>query len=377
MRDRVTAARRPVLAIAVRAIFAFMVIGALVAGIIGGLLRAGLPPPVSGAWLADAVLGHAFLMICAFMGTVIGIERAVAIKHHLAYVAPAAAGLAGLAMLAGRAGVAAWLAVLGASAFVAVNIFVLMRQRAPHTALLLVGALAWLAGNLLFALGAAPLAVIPWWFSFLVLTIAAERLEMTRLMRRRSGAAGSLYATLGSMLAGAALSSVQPQLGGWLYGLALAALALWLIGFDIARRTAAARGLSRYMAICLLLGYGWLAISGLAWVAVAAGHIEARDCALHALGLGFVFSMMLGHAPVILPALARIKLAFGWPFYIPLALLHASLFVRLALAPFDASFKAWGAAGNAAAIALFALTMGSSAWAWRLRHQVRANPASS
>jgi hypothetical protein len=29
-----------------------------------------------------------------------------------------------------------------------------------------------------------------------------------------------------------------------------------------------------------------------------------RDAALHGLGLGFLFSMMLGHAPVILPAVA-------------------------------------------------------------------------
>ena len=33
---------------------------------------------------------------------------------------------------------------------------------------------------------------------------------------------------------------------------------------------------------------------------------------------GFVFSMMLAHAPVILPALARVKLLFGWLFYVPL-----------------------------------------------------------
>ena len=45
------------------------------------------------------------------------------------------------------------------------------------------------------------------------------------------------------------------------WGLALAALlglAIWLMAFDIARRTIAASGLSRYMAACLLAGYAWL-----------------------------------------------------------------------------------------------------------------------
>lgn len=51
--------------------------------------------------------------------------------------------------------------------------------------------------------------------------------------------------------------------------------------------------------------------------------------ALHALGLGFIVSMMLGHAPVILPAIARIKIEFGKFFYLPLVALHLSLIVRL------------------------------------------------
>ena len=83
-----------------------------------------------------------------------------------------------------------------------------------------------------------------------------------------------------------------------------------------------------------------------------------RDVALHALGLGFIFSMMLGHAPVILPALARVKLLFGWFFYVPLAVLHVSLAVRLFFGPFDFRLLSAGAAGNAAAIAVFAADRG-------------------
>ncbi|HET9642888.1 MAG TPA: hypothetical protein VFP68_05935 [Burkholderiaceae bacterium] len=146
----------------------------------------------------------------------------------------------------------------------------------------------------------------PWWFAFLVLTIAAERLEMTRLMRRREGASQALCAIFGIMLLGAVLSAWSGIWGGALYGLSLAGLPIWLMTFDIAWRTVRAQGLSRYMADCLLLGYLWLFIAGAAWMAASFG-LPFRDAALHALALGFVFSMMLGHAPAILPAIARVK----------------------------------------------------------------------
>ena len=352
-----------------RWVFLAVVAALLVMGVIGGLLRAGVVVPVPGdsAWPGRAVSAHAFLMICGFMGTVIAIERAIAVKERLAYAAPAASALAGVLVLAGMPAAAAWLAVLAALAFIAVNVTVISRQRAAHTALLLTGAATWLVGNLLYALGNRPAMVVPWWFSFLVLTIAAERLEMTRLMRRRHGAAATLYACLGLVLTGSAAFAWSPMWGGWLYGLALAGLAAWLVRFDIARRTVATNGLSRYMAICLLLGYAWLAVSGLAWMATSAGF-AARDVALHALGLGFIFSMMLGHAPVILPALARVKLLFGWFFYIPLVILHLSLAVRLFVGPFDFRLLSAGATGNATAILAFALAVVGSAVAWRLKH---------
>jgi len=349
-----------------RAAFLSIVAALLATGVIGGLLRAGVAVPVPGdsAWPGRAVSAHAFLMICGFMGTVIAIERAVAVKERWAFAAPAASALAGVLMLAGMPAAAAWLAVLASLAFIAVNATVVSRQRAAHTALLLTGAAAWLVGNLLHALGNRPAMVVPWWFSFLVLTIAAERLEMTRLMRRRPGAGAMLCACLALILAGSAAFAWSPVWGGGLYGLSLAGLAAWLVCFDIARRTVAADGLSRYMAVCLLLGYAWLAVSGLAWMATSAG-LAARDLALHALGLGFLFSMMLGHAPVIVPALARVKLRFGGFFYVPLAVLHLSLAVRLFFGPFDFRLLSAGATGNAAAIVVFALTVAGSAVAWR------------
>ena len=354
--------------LAVRLLLLALVAMSLLAGVAGGLLRVGIVIPGFAAtdWLARAALGHAALMTCGFLGTVIGIERAVALKLRVAFVAPVASSLSGLCLLLGYSGTGAWLGVLAAAAFVGVNLVVVQRQWAAHTALLLLGALAWLVGNLLFAEGQSSTATLPWWFAFLVLTIAAERLEMTRLMRRRPGAQSSLYAALLALLLGAGMSAFSASAGGVLYGAALLLLALWLGVFDIARRTVFAHGLSRYMALCLLGGYAWLAVAGVAWGGTALGW-PLRDVALHALGLGFIVSMMMGHAPVILPAIARVKLQFGAFFYLPLAALHVSLVVRLGFGPFNAPFRATGALLNALAIALFAATVIGATLAWRVR----------
>jgi hypothetical protein len=342
----------------------------LVTGVAGGLFRLGIAPQAiaNTAWLGHAALAHAALMIGAFLGTVIAIERAVAVKLRSAWLAPVLSVLAGGCLLLGQAHLGAWLGVAAAALFAVVNVVLVRRQPAIHTALLWLAAVAWLAGNLLFATGAGSDAVLPWWFAFLVVTIAAERVEMTRLMRRRPAAHPLLFAVLVCLFAGAAASSFAPRFGGALYGLSLFALAAWFGAFDIARRTLASQGLPRYMAVALLGGYVWLAVAGLAWAQAAAWGSPLRDAALHALGLGFVLSMMMAHAPVILPAVARIKVRFGAVFYLPLAALHASLLLRLVGGWFDAGLRGTGALLNAASIALFVATLAGSAIAWRVEH---------
>jgi hypothetical protein len=122
------------------------------------------------------------------------------------------------------------------------------------------------------------------------------------------------------------------------------------------------------MAVCLLSGYAWLATGGFAWAAAALGA-PTRDIALHALGLGFLVSMVMGHAPVILPAVARVKLLFGPVFYFPLAVLHLSLLGRFTLGATDLAWRAHGGLANVLAIALFATTVAGAALRWRHKYE--------
>lgn len=357
---------------------AVLVVTTLLGAVAGGLLRANAPwAELHNSVLAGrAAVAHAQLMLSGFLGTVIALERAVAIKQRWALAAPVISGIASVWMLNGSAEVAAFLSICAALIFVAVNGALVARQPLAHTWLLLVSSLAWLAGNILFAAGRGLDAVLPWWFACVILTIAAERLEMSRLMSHHPLALPSLVSIIASLLIGAALSLSTGASAGVLYGVSMTALAIWFGGFDIARRTALAQGLSRYMAVCLLGGYVWLGVAGLAWIGMAVG-CPGRDLALHALGLGFIVSMVMGHAPVILPAVARVKLLYGPWFYVPVGLLHASLVLRLFAGIGHPELRTAGAVLNAAALALFAVTIVGSVVAWQAKSKTSNLPQNS
>ncbi|HJW26334.1 MAG TPA: hypothetical protein VJ576_15680 [Rhodocyclaceae bacterium] len=337
----------------------------LLVGVLAGLARLGwtLPPLAAGAagW-------HGALMVSAFFGTVISLERAVAVGRRWAYAGPAAAGLGGLALIAGAPpGVGQALSVLGAATLVMASLQVLRRQVATFTVILAIAALCWLVGNLAWWISGGIFAALPWWLAFLVLTIAGERLELTRFLPTPPRAKSLFLAIVAGLLAGAVVAFWRQGAGLALFSAGLLALAAWLARYDIARRNARQQGLTRFIALCLLSGYGWLAVAGLLGVQGALLPGAAlRDAALHALGLGFVFSMVFGHAPIIFPAVTRLKIPYYPAFYLPLAALHLSLALRVA-GGLSGAFP-WRHAGglaNALALLLFIATMVTSGFRGR------------
>ncbi|MGE5088797.1 MAG: hypothetical protein ACM3QY_06700 [Candidatus Levyibacteriota bacterium] len=326
----------------------------LIAGIGAGLARLGWSVP--GAGLAYV---HGPLMASGFFGTVISLERAVALRRRWAYAAPLLSGMATLASLVAAPSLfAPALATLGSLVMVAASASVHARQRELFTLTLALGALAWTAGNLVWLAGASIAVAVPWWIAFLVLTIAGERLELSRLLPPSPAARRIFALLLLAILAAATLSMIAYAPGTTLLGLALAALAAWLMRQDIARRTIRSRGLTRYIAACLLSGYVWLAVAGVAMVVAGGLGVggASHDAALHAVMLGFVFSMVFGHAPIIIPSVIGVAIPYSRWFYAPLALLHASLLLRVAGdALADAQWRALGGMLNAAALAAFIL----------------------
>ena len=303
----------------------------LALGVAGGLARL-TPLPVA----ITALALHGPLMVSAFFGTVISLERAAALDRLWAYLAPMGAGLGGALLLVGLATEGFVLMALAAAVLFAASIVVFRRQSSLEMGTLAAGALAWLVGNVGLLAG---IPAVPWWMAFFALTIGGERLELSRYLKRGPVVRSSFLVIAAALL----VAPLEPRL----LGVVLVLLALWLLAFDLARVTVRQAKLPRFVAVCLLAGYFWLAVGG----ALVALEI-AYDAALHAIFVGFVFSMVFGHAPVILPAVLRVGFPYHPVLYLPLALLHGSLAVRVVL-----SVEA-GAWGNAGAIALYIGTAG-------------------
>ncbi len=340
----------------------FFAMLALVVGILAGLARLAATVPAGAAAQAG---NHGALMIAAFLGTVISLERAVALSRVWPYLAPLCAGLGGLALLSGAPLMAAQtLFVVAAILLSAASTLILRSQPALYTATLALGALSWLIGNVAWAAGGTILVAVPWWMAFLVLTIAGERLELSRFLPTPAPARRGFAIIVAAMIAGMAAAFRQEELGLPLFAAGLFALSLWLLRYDIARHTVRQDGLTRYIAVCLLTGYAWLAFAGLlgSFGAFSPGN-PLRDAALHSVFLGFVFSMIFGHAPIIFPAVARIKLPYHPAFYLPLAALHASLLARVAGDLGELPAVRRGAAiANGLALVIFVVTLLISAW---------------
>jgi hypothetical protein len=112
----------------------------------------------------------------------------------------------------------------------------------------------------------------------------------------------------------------------------------------------------------MLGGYLWLGVAGGVWLLGGTAYDGARyDAVVHAVFLGFTLSMVMAHAPVILPAVLRRPLPYHPVLWVPLLLLHSSLAARVWLGDALGVSGVWQVAGvlNVAALLLFVVV---AAW---------------
>lgn len=298
----------------------------LIVGLWGGLARIGVMLPGGMPQTADR---HGALMICGFFGTLISLERAVALRQAWAYAAPVLSAAGVLMLLLADAGrPMPFVAFLAASLMLTIGSgTIVIRQPALFTIGLTVAAAAWGIGTLLLLAGRPLPEVVGWWLAFLVLTIAAERLELSRVLAPSRTAQIVLAAALALVLAGAARAELGREFAP-LMGLGFLGSAAWLLVHDVARRTVRQSGQVRFFAACMLAGYGWLAFAGLQLL-LAPRAAFAYDAAVHAIAIGFVLSMVFGHALIIFPAVIGLPLRYTAALYAPLALLQISVATRV------------------------------------------------
>ncbi|HVR88391.1 MAG TPA: hypothetical protein VHG53_02465 [Candidatus Limnocylindria bacterium] len=295
-------------------------------------------------------------MTLGFLGTVIGLERAVALGRRWPYLAPVLSGAGALALVGG-APVPVGGAALALAGAVLATAYLAVGRRAPegYVAIMALGAVAWITAAILWSAGWAVSSVVPLLAAFLVLTIVGERLQLARLSRPDALGRAAFALAVAVFALGVGATLVSPAVGVRVAGAGLVLLALWLARFDVARASIRRAEPARYIAISLLSGYAWLAVAGALWLAFGpqVGG-PAYDAMLHALFLGFVLSMVFGHEVVIVPAVLGIPLRFGRAFYVPLALIHGSLLARVAADLAGATVVwQWSGAMNVVAILAF------------------------
>lgn len=321
-----------------------------------GIVRLGwqitLPRP-------EMIATHGPLMISGFLGTLIIIERAAALRTRIAFAPALFSALGALALVIGLPPlVGRLLMVLGGLGLSVLFIMLFRQHPALHTGTMVAGAVAWLVGNALWAMGLPIFRVVFWWMGFLTLTIAGERLELSRV-RRLSNVNYRLFLAVNAIfIAGAVLVIFLHDAGSRVAGAGLVALGLWLLRYDIASRTVRLTGLTRFIAVCLLIGYGWLIIAGTLLLFVG-GQTSGLwyDAVLHVVFLGFVFALIFGHAPLVFPSVLGLNFAYHSRFYVHLILLQLSLILRLAgdITGWVPA-RLWGGLFNGIALILFLMS---------------------
>ena len=324
----------------------------LLAGIWAGWIRIGWEYPLT------VVAGrHGALMVGSFLGTLISLERAVVVKSKWVMLAPFLSGLSFVFFVIGADQLAFWMLTLGSFGQVLMMYSFLNRYKELYLGIMLAGSLCWFVGNVMWLVWTSYPLAAPWWIAFLLLIITGERLELTRFLPIRESHKSGLIAALVVFMMGIIIPFHGN--GRYIAAVGLILVGAWLLRYDMATKSVKRKGQHKFSAVLLLMGYGWMIVSG---CLMLAGDIYGfiYDAVLHSFFIGFVFSMIFAHGPVILPGVIGIQIKpYHKILYLPAMVLQVSLIVRIVSDIFALDeWRRWAGMWNGIAILLFFMMMG-------------------
>ncbi|SIN81875.1 hypothetical protein [Algoriphagus halophilus] len=314
-----------------------LVFACLLSGILTGWFRLGLDLPVSRVFLH-----HGAMMTGSFLGTVILIERIVTFKKKWLFALPIINASSLLFFYLNWNQIAFSCLIIGSLGLVFVFYLINLKQTELGYQMMWVGSAMWLVGNAHLLIFQKYANSIIWWMGFLLLTIVGERMELTRFLPLSQFKKNILMLFLLLFV----ISCVLPfHLGGQLLtGISMTGIGFWLLLYDMVRKSIKKPGIHRFSALTLSFAYSWLAVAGIFFLFNQSGSIS-YDALIHSFFLGFVFSMIFAHAPIILPGvlgLASKPYHSVWYFWV--GIFQLSLVVRI-LGDF-LSFLSWKQVGG-------------------------------
>ncbi|MFO7257825.1 MAG: hypothetical protein DIU61_009030 [Bacteroidota bacterium] len=305
-----------------RALFAAFAFINLVAGVLAGFGRLGLSFPLS-----HAVIHHGAIMVGGFLGTLISLEKVIPLKRKALLIIPVVSALSIIPFSSDMLPVGAGLLLAASAGLAGVYLTYLSRQRALHLYVMFGGAICWVIGNGVLFHGRFFPAAFPWWMGFLLFTIVGERLELSKFLPVSSRARAILFAFMALVVAG--LIVPFHEYGSYIAGVGMAGIAVWLMRFDMVGISIRKEGLTRFIGYALMSGYCALMLEGVFLLSLPDVPF-AYDIIVHTFFLGFVFSMIFAHGPIILPGVLGVAVKPYHPLlYLPLVLLVSSVVLRI------------------------------------------------
>lgn len=270
---------------------------------------------------------HGFLMVSGLFGTLISLERTLILKQNGWLAIPLISALSVLFLLLHTPGLGLTLQILASLGLATLYIKQWFQYREKYFLILVLSAWAWAFSALVLLSGNGFAAASMWYLLFLLFTIVAERLEISRFISVPSWAQPFLTILLLTVF----IAQILPFHWGanFISGLLLALIAWWLLQFDIANINLRKTGFFLYTGSTLFAGYIWLMLSGVL-MALPLSAPYHYDAVLHSFFIGFAMSMLFAHAPIIFPALLKLRLKpFHPAFYVPVWATHLLLLIRL------------------------------------------------
>ncbi len=294
----------------------------LVVGILAGLFRIGWSIPIG-----EVAGDHGALMTGSFLGTLICLERIVALKKKWMYAIPVISGMSLIFFVLGMQQVAMILLTIGSLGLVYIYVDLINRFGEYYFYVMMIGAIGWAVGNIIMVISPFYPQAAPWWIVFILLTVFGERLELSKFLPQTRVKRVFMIIAIIVFMVGIILP--YHEAGKIISGIGLILISLWLFKYDIARMSVKAQGMHRFTGSLLLAGYFWLLVCGLLMI-FDFGSIYNYGAMLHAFFLGFTFSMIFAHAPIIFPGVAGLTIRpFHDTLFIWAILLQASLAMRI------------------------------------------------
>jgi hypothetical protein len=295
---------------------------ALVTAILSGWVRIGWALPMS-----SVAAAHGSLMVNSFLASLIFLERAIAFKSKWLLWLPALNVFSFVAYISGHPLIGQCLQMAGSFGFLLLCCYFIYQYKELYYYVFLAAAFCLFTGNLILYIKQLYPLSTTWWMGFLLLTIVAERLELSRFLPVTKRKKNLLISAL--VLSVISIAIPFHNYGNLAFAFSISLVAVWLLRYDMAFYSIKVKGQHRYSGVLLIVGYVWLFFTAI-FLITESRFSYGYDAALHSFFIGFVFSMIFSHAPIILPAVAGLPVKIYRPFlYVWFILLQLSLIIRV------------------------------------------------